>query len=148
MGTVGSLSLFPKKTEKPIIVMNGDILTKINFEQLIAFHLEHQGQATVAVRAYDFQVPYGVVKVNKDRLIGFEEKPVYTNFINAGVYVFDPAVLVKIPGNSYFDINQLLNIMLTTGEQIAIFPIREYWIDIGEIKDFNQARLDFNEVFK
>jgi dTDP-glucose pyrophosphorylase len=148
MGTVGSLSLFPIKTDKPIIVMNGDILTKVNFEQLINFHLEHQVQATVAVRTYDVQVPYGVVKVNKDRLMGFEEKPVYTSFINAGVYVLNPAVLNKIPRNSYFDMNQLLAIMLANDEEIAIFPIREYWLDIGEIEDFNQAKLDFHEVFQ
>jgi len=148
MGTAGSLSLFQIETEKPIIVMNGDILTKLSFDLLISFHMEHQVQATVTVSSYDFQVPYGVVKVNKDRLVGFEEKPVYTNFINAGIYVLNPAVLNKIPKNSYFDMNDLVEIMLRNGEQICIFPIREYWIDIGGIEDFNQARLDFYEVFK
>lgn len=148
MGTAGSLSLFSIKTDKPIVVMNGDILTKVNFEQLINFHLEHEGEATVAVRSYDSQIPYGVVKINGDRLIGFEEKPVYTSFINAGIYVINPSVLNKIPDNSYFDMNELLENMLTDDEKISIFPIREYWLDIGEIDDFNQANLDFHEVFK
>ncbi len=97
---------------------------------------------------YDFQVPYGVVKVNKDRLIGFEEKPVYSSFINAGVYVLEPEVLNLIPKNSYFDMNHLLEILLGSNEKICIFPIREYWIDIGGIKDFNKAKSNFNDVFK
>ncbi|WP_091585346.1 nucleotidyltransferase family protein [Alteribacillus bidgolensis] len=148
MGTAGSLSLFPITTEKPIIVMNGDVLTNVNFNQLMNFHRDQQVEATVAVRSFDFQVPYGFVKVKKDRLIGFEEKPIYTSFINAGIYVLHPALLNKIPKNSYFDINQLFEIMLLNKEQISTFPIREYWIDIGNMEDFNQAKLDFNEVFK
>jgi len=81
-------------------------------------------------------------------MIGFEEKPVYANFINAGIYVINPDIIDHIPKNSYFDMNHLLEIMLQNNEPICIFPIREYWIDIGGIKDFNQANLDFNEVFK
>ncbi|AOY78500.1 nucleotidyltransferase family protein [Clostridium formicaceticum] len=148
MGTAGSLSLFSMKTEKPIIVMNGDILTKVNFKQLIDFHLEHWCEATVAVRNYDFQIPYGVVKVNKDRLIGFEEKPIYSSFINAGIYVLNPRVLDEIPKNAYFDMNQLLERMLKNGKQIVVFPIREYWMDIGAMEDFHRAKLDFYEVFQ
>ena len=86
MGTVGSLSLFPFQTDRPILIINGDILTKVSFNQLIDFHFRHQALATVAVATYDYQVPYGVVKANKDRLIGFEEKPVYANFVNAFTY--------------------------------------------------------------
>lgn len=148
MGTAGSLSLFSQKTDKPIIIINGDILTKLSFEQLISFHSNHQAKATVAVTTYDFQVPYGVVKVNKNHLIGFEEKPIYASFINAGVYILNPEVLNNIPKNSYFDMNHLLEIMLGNDEQICIFPIREYWIDIGGIEDFKQANLDFYDVFK
>jgi dTDP-glucose pyrophosphorylase len=148
-GTAGSLSLFPVKTEKPIIVMNGDILTKVNLEQLINFHLENQAEATIAVRTYDFQVPYGVVKVKKNRLIGFDEKPVHTSFINAGIYVLNPNVIKnKIPSNTYFDINHLFEAMLEENEKIFIFPIREYWIDIGGLDDFNRAKKDFEKVFK
>jgi len=148
MGTAGSLSLFSIETDNPIIIINGDILTKLSFDQLISFHSEHHAQVTVAVTTYDFQVPYGVVKANKDKMIGFEEKPVYANFINAGIYVINPDIIDHIPKNAYFDMNHLLEIMLQNNEPICIFPIREYWIDIGGIKDFNQANLDFDEVFK
>jgi len=148
MGTAGSLSLLSIKTNEPIIVMNADVLTKINFDELINFHIEGQADATVVVYNYNFEFPYGVVKVNKNKLIGFEEKPIYRNFINGGVYVINPYILNKIPKNSYFDMNQLLDNMLSNNEQILIFPITEYWIDIGEIENFEQAKSDFYEVFK
>ena len=147
LGTAGPLSLFPVKTEKPIIVMNGDILTKLSMDQLIDFHERHQAQATIAVHSYDYQVPYGVIKASKDRLIGFEEKPVYTSLVNAGIYAVNPEVIARIPKDTSFDMDQLFRNMLRDEEPLSIFPIREYWIDIGTIEDFNQAKLDFNEVF-
>jgi dTDP-glucose pyrophosphorylase len=147
MGTAGSLSLFPFETKKPILIINGDILTKLSFEQLVDFHMEHQAKATIAVTTYDYQVPYGVIKANRDRLVGFEEKPVYASFINGGIYVLNPEVLSDIPRNSYFDINSLFEAMLENKEPVCIFPIREYWIDIGGMKDFHQASKDFGAVF-
>jgi dTDP-glucose pyrophosphorylase len=148
MGTAGSLSRLALETREPILVINGDILTKLSFEQLVSFHLEHQAKATIAVTTYDYQVPYGVIKANRDRLIGFEEKPVYASFINGGIYVLNPEVLRYIPKDSYFDMNSLFEAMLQNNEPICIFPIREYWIDIGRIKDFQQASEDFSEVFR
>lgn len=148
MGTAGSLSLFPFEAQEPIVVMNGDILTKLSFEQLLSFHLEHQAKATIAVTAYDYQVPYGVIKANRDRLIGFEEKPVYASFINAGVYVLNPEVLSVIPRDSRFDMNSLFEAMLQNNEPVCVFPIREYWIDIGRISDFHQAGKDYENEFQ
>ncbi len=148
LGTAGPLSLFPVKTEKPIVVMNGDVLTKLRLDQLIDFHNSHRSHTTIAVRSYDYQVPYGVIKSSKDRLIGFEEKPVYTSLVNAGIYAMNPEVIDMIPKGSYFDMDQLLRAMLSNHEPLSIFPIREYWIDIGTMEDFNQAKLDYNEVFQ
>ncbi|WMJ83319.1 nucleotidyltransferase family protein [Oscillospiraceae bacterium LTW-04] len=147
MGTAGSLRLFHHETEEPIIIINGDILTKLGFDQLISFHKKRKACATVAVAAYDFKVDYGVVKVDRDMLIGFEEKPVFTSFINAGIYVLNPEILKKLPENSSLDMNQLLEIMLKNNEKVCAFPIREYWIDIGQMRDFNQAVLDYDTVF-
>ena len=148
LGTAGPLSLFPMKTERPIIVMNGDILTKLSMDQLVDFHNQHQALATISVRSYDYQVPYGVIKASRDRLIGFEEKPVYTSLVNAGIYVLNPEVVGKIPAGCYYDMDQLFREMLDHNERLSIFPIREYWVDIGTMEDFNQAALDFNEVFQ
>lgn len=148
MGTAGSLSLFPFETTEPILVINGDILTKLNFEQLVNFHQDHQAKATIAVTMYDFQVPYGVIKANSGRMVGFEEKPVYANFINAGIYVLNPEVLNYVPKNSYFDMNTLFGTLLQNDDSICIFPIREYWTDIGGIESFYKACKDYEIEFK
>lgn len=148
MGTAGSLSLFDYETTEPVIVMNGDILTKVSFEELLRFHGSHQAAATVAVRSYDLQVPYGVVKVNQEQLTGFEEKPVYTAYINAGIYVFHPRIIKGIPVNTCLDMSQLLEQLLVQQEKVVVFPLREYWLDIGELGDFHRAERDFSEVFQ
>lgn len=147
MGTAGSLSLFPFETREPILVINGDILTRLSFEQLVDFHQEHQAKATIAVTTYDYQVPYGVIKANRGRLVGFEEKPVYTSFINAGIYVLNPEVLNDVPKNSYFDMNDLFEILLENNATVCVFPIREYWTDIGGMERFYQACKDYDNQF-
>lgn len=148
LGTAGSLSILPFETREPILVINGDILTKLSFEQLLNFHTERQARATIAVATYDYQVPYGVIKANRDRLIGFEEKPVYASFINAGIYALNPEILSYIPKDSYFDMNSLFEAMLQNKEPVCVFPIREYWIDIGGISDFDQAGKDYETEFR
>ena len=147
MGTAGSLSLFPFETQEPILVLNGDILTKLSFEQLIDFHRDHQAKATIAVAAYDFQVPYGLIKANHDHLVGFEEKPIFSSFINAGIYVLSPEVLNCVPKNSYFDMNNLFEILLENKDSVCIFPIREYWTDVGGLKSFYDACKDYDNEF-
>ena len=148
MGTAGSLSLVPFNTQEPILVLNGDILTRLSFPQLIDFHREHQAKATIAVTTYDFQVPYGLIKANHDHLVGFEEKPVFSGFINAGIYMLNPEVLNCVPKNSYFDMNDLFKILLENKEPVCIFPIREYWTDIGEKKSFYLACKNYDSIFK
>lgn len=148
LGTAGALSLFPVKTDKPILVMNGDILTKLSMDQMLSFHEMHQAQATVAVRSYDYQVPYGVIKASRDRLVGFEEKPVYSSLVNAGIYTINPEVIERIPKNTSFDMDQLLKKMLQEEAPLAVFPIREYWIDIGTMKEFDRAAAEYKEVFQ
>jgi dTDP-glucose pyrophosphorylase len=147
LGTAGALSLLPEKPQESLLVMNGDLLTKVNFQQLIDFHSVHQAQATMCVREYSFQVPYGVVNMEKHRLTGIEEKPKQRFFVNAGIYVLEPAVLELIPHNTYFDMPGLFQKMIDDGEETTAFPIREYWMDIGQMTDYEQANGEFNEVF-
>ncbi|MDF3004028.1 MAG: alcohol dehydrogenase [Oscillospiraceae bacterium] len=147
MGTAGSLRLFRQQTDEPIIIINGDILTKLSFEQLLNFHKKRKACATVAVAAYDFKVDYGVVKVDRDMLTGFEEKPVFTSFISAGIYVLNPEKLKDLPEQDCLDMNQLFEMMLNDNEKVCAFPIREYWTDIGKIGDFNRAKLEYDTVF-
>ena len=147
MGTAGALSLLPEKPTLPMIIMNGDILTKINFLQLLDFHSDNHAMATMCVHKYDFQIPYGVVNVNKHRLINIEEKPVNNFFINAGIYVLEPAALEYIPENTFFDMPTLFNKLLDDCRETAVFPLREYWLDIGQINDFEKAQEEYEEIF-
>ncbi|GGJ11256.1 alcohol dehydrogenase [Alicyclobacillus cellulosilyticus] len=148
MGTAGALSLLPEKPERPILVMNGDLLTKVNFKQLLDFHLQNQAQATMCVREYSYQIPYGVVEVDRQRLIHIEEKPVQSCLVSAGIYVLNPEVLDLVPRDSYYDMPELFSKLLSLQCEITAFPIREYWLDIGRMEDYERANGEFAEVFR
>ena len=143
LGTAGALSLLPQKPEQPILVMNSDIITKVDFQQLFDFHRQNHAQATVCVREFDLQVPFGVVHVNDHSLVKIEEKPVYSYFVSAGIYVLNPEVLDLIPKSSYFDMPSLFENLIEQKQNVNVFPIREYWLDIGRIEDFKRANLEF-----
>ncbi len=147
LGTAGALSLLPERPALPLIVMNGDLLTKVNFQHLLDFHAEHRARATMCVREYDFQVPYGVVRIDHHRVLGIDEKPVQRFFVNAGIYVLEPEVLDLIPSATYFDMPELFTRLIGQNHETAVFPIREYWLDIGHMEDFARANGDFPEVF-
>jgi len=148
LGTAGALSLLPEKTTVPIIVMNGDVLSRINFEQLMNFHQEHNAKATMCVREYGLQVPYGVVEVDSYRLRALEEKPVQRFFINAGIYVLNPEVLSHIHPDLYCDMTTVFNKLISEKSETIVFPVREYWLDLGHIEDFARAQVEFTKVFK
>ena len=123
--------------------MNSDIITKVDFQQLFDFHRQNHAQATVCVREFDLQVPFGVVHVNDHSLVKIEEKPVYSYFVSAGIYVLNPEVLDLIPKSSYFDMPSLFENLIEQKQNVNVFPIREYWLDIGRIEDFKRANLEF-----
>ncbi len=147
MGTAGALSLLPKRPEMPFLVMNGDILTKVNFLQLLDFHIDHRAAATMCAFKYDLQIPYGVLQVDKHRLTEINEKPVQSFFVNAGIYVLEPHTLDLIPKDSFFDMPSLFDKLMENNQESAVFPIREYWLDIGRMGDFEQAQTEFTETF-
>lgn len=147
LGTAGALGLLPKKPTEALLVMNGDLLTKVNFKQLLDFHSTHQAQATMCVREYDFQVPYGVVKIDAHRITSIDEKPIQRFFINAGIYALEPEALDLIPSNTYFDMPLLFKKLIEQQKETAVFPIREYWLDIGQLSDYDRANGEFMRVF-
>ena len=147
LGTAGALQLLPERPTEPIIVMNGDLLTSVNFRQLLDFHAEHQAAATMCVRNYSFQVPYGVVQMEDHNLTGIVEKPAQSWFVNAGMYVLSPQTLELMPSGSPFDMTDLFSAVIRRGDRAVAFPIREYWLDIGHVEDLRRARAEFNEVF-
>lgn len=144
MGTAGALSLLPERPTKPIFVMNGDLLTQVNFEQLLEFHIEHQAVATMCVREYEYQIPYGVIETNGANLVSIKEKPIHKSFVNAGIYVLNPEVFDYIPQDEFYDMPTLFEKVMAQGDVTAAFPIREYWLDIGRMDDFERANKEYN----
>lgn len=147
MGTAGALSLLKERPTEPFIVMNGDLLTKVNVGNLLDFHLKQDAGATMCVRDYELQIPYGVIHVDKDRLVGIEEKPVLRYFVNAGIYVLNPETIDVIPRNEFYDMTTLFDDLIAAGNNTTVFPIREYWLDIGKMEDYERANGEFTKVF-
>ncbi|MPL68886.1 Glucose-1-phosphate adenylyltransferase [bioreactor metagenome] len=147
MGTAGALSLLPEKMKLPVIVMNGDLLTKVDFGQLLDYHDEKKAVATMAVREYCYQIPYGVINFEEGRIIDIQEKPEQSFFVNAGIYVLSPEAIVSMRKEEFFDMPDLFNEIIGEGKMTAAFPIREYWLDIGKMDDFEKAQDDFEEMF-
>ncbi|MEI4769606.1 nucleotidyltransferase family protein [Psychrobacillus sp. FJAT-51614] len=148
MGTAGALSLLTKKPSGPVFVMNGDLLTQVNFEQLLQFHQETNAIATMCVREFEYHIPYGVIEIDGPQLTSIKEKPVNRNFVNAGIYVLSPEVFDLIPQNEFYDMPDLFKQLMDKGEIVSAFPIREYWLDIGQIDDFERANSDYREQVK
>ena len=148
LGTAGVLGLLPKNIRNfPIVIMNGDLLTKVNFEELLRFHNEEDSDATMCVRKYDFQVPYGVIETENKYIVSIKEKPSYNFFVNAGVYVLSQKLVKSISGAKYLDMTELLERNINKSKKVSVFPIHEYWIDIGRKEEFERANLEYHEVF-
>ncbi|MGE5607177.1 MAG: nucleotidyltransferase family protein [Bacteroidota bacterium] len=147
MGTAGALGLISEKPSHPLIIMNGDLLTKVSFDKLLNFHIRQNTIATMCVRDYQFQVPYGVVNINDNRLVGIVEKPIQQFFVSAGIYVINPEVLDLIPNDVPQDMPELFEKLIKEQKEVAVFPIREYWMDIGRISDFEKANMEYYEQF-
>jgi len=147
LGTVGALSLLDTPPESPFIVMNGDLLTSIPFNALVRFHEEVGSVGTMCARDYQMQVPYGVIEVEDTALRRIVEKPTYSYFVNAGIYVLSPQALHHVPKGQFYDMPTLFEQILKSGEKASVFPIREYWMDIGRPEDLTQARNEYDAVF-
>ncbi len=139
LGTAGSLALL-EKSEEPLLVINGDIVTQVDFRRMLEFHKEHRADMTVAVRKYDLCVPYGVVETSGAVVSRVVEKPVIENFINAGIYLLNPDVHALISGGTAQDMPDLINKLIAGGKKVASFPVHEYWIDIGRLEEYERAQ--------
>ena len=142
LGTAGALKLLPEKPTAPVIVMNGDLVTKIDFRDVLDFHSTQSSVATMCVREYDFQVPFGVVETQGAMIQSIDEKPVHKFFVNAGIYVIDPDALEIIPDDQKFDMTELFDQLVQGSQPAAAFPVHEYWMDIGRLDDFHRANKD------
>ncbi|MCG5238922.1 nucleotidyltransferase family protein [Azospirillum doebereinerae] len=147
LGTAGALALLPERLDRPFIVANADLLTKVPFDDMLRFHAREDNEITVALKEVQFKLPYGIATLEGTRITALLEKPTLTHFINAGVYVMSPAALARIPPNIRFDATDLIAGAIADGERIGSFPVHEYWIDIGQPAQLQQANQDYHSVF-
>lgn len=147
MGTAGSLSLLEQRPDTPIIVMNGDLLTNIDFRSVVDFHCQNRSLATMCVREYKHEIPYGIVQNQGTKLDSVVEKPTQTHFVNAGIYVLEPKAIDLVPEGEYFDMPDLFSAINEAGGEASVFPIHEYWMDIGRMEDLEKARDEYASIF-
>ena len=145
LGTAGALSLLKsgQVSDKPFFVMNGDLLTNVNFGHLLDFHVSSSSQGTMCVRKYEFQVPYGVVNVDDTVIKGIDEKPIHRFFVSAGVYVLSPSCIDLVPGDTFFDMPSLFERLISENQRVVSYPLYEDWIDIGKMEEYKRA----NDVY-
>lgn len=148
MGTAGSITLAENYLNEPFIVMNGDILTNLDFNHLLEFHQKNGFYMTVCSRSYEIQVPYGVLNIDNENIVSLDEKPIFRYVVSGGIYVLDPATIKSIPRDEYYDIPQLIDSLLGKRQKVGNFPILDYWMDIGKIEDYHEANKDIKNQFE
>lgn len=141
LGTAGSLGMM-ERPEGTMLVMNGDVLTKVDLGAMMKFHREHEATMTVAIRQFDIQVPFGVLECEGARVTGIEEKPIVSMFVNSGIYMMEPDVYDYIPKEERLDMPDLIERLLAAGRTVVSFPVFEYWLDVGRAADYEKARHD------
>lgn len=141
LGTGGALGLLPQdEIGLPLFLMNGDLLTGVNYRSLLDFHQRHEGAATLCVREYESQVPYGVVQSDGHRITQIVEKPVQRYFISAGIYMLSPELVRRVAPGERIDMPTLLEREIAAGRAVNMFPVHEHWLDIGRMDDFLRAQ--------
>ncbi len=145
LGTAGALSLIKHRPELPFIVTNGDVLADVQYTDILDFHRRHSALATMAVRKHEIHNPFGVVKIEGLQIIGFEEKPTYTSYINAGIYVLSPESLDLLLENDHCDMPTLFMRMRTANKLAIVYPMHEQWLDVGRPDDLAKAKGKYAE---
>lgn len=139
LGTAGALSLLTTPLSEAFLVTNGDVLTDIRYGGILDFHQAKQCKATMAIRPHDYQNPFGVVQINGFEITSYEEKPIFRNYINTGVYVLDPSCLKLLKRSQPCDMPALFEIMLKNTERVGAYPVHECWLDVGSPADYQEA---------
>jgi dTDP-glucose pyrophosphorylase/predicted transcriptional regulator len=147
LGTGGAVGLLPHdEINEPMLMLNGDLLTTLNYRELIHFHNDNQGVATICVCTYEHEVPYGVVESEGHLLRAMVEKPVHKYFVNAGIYLLEPELVKSVQPGTKIDMPTLLERWIEAGLRVTTFPVHEYWLDIGRMVDFKQAQKEIDSL--
>ncbi len=147
LGTAGPLSLLKAELDKPFLVMNGDILTRLNFAKMYEFALKKEARLTIGVKKIYTPFRFGNIESDGDFVINIEEKPDIETNVLAGVYIMTPDIFEYIPENKPYGMDQLIKRMLERGDPIAKYQINEYWLDIGVIDDYKDAQNIYNRFY-
>ncbi len=146
LGTAGCLSLLPKIPDLPMIVTNGDVLTDIHYSELLDFHARHEATATMAVRQHEIHNQFGVVRIKGVEIEGFEEKPVYSSYVNAGLYVLNPETLRILEYQKHCHMPMLFERIKSGGGRTIVYPMHEPWLDVGRPAELDFARNTFSNT--
>lgn len=147
LGTAGALTLLPERPRQAFLVTNGDVLTNLDYRDLLRYHQRSRAKITICVQQYAHTVPFGVVTLDHDRVVALEEKPVIEHFVSSGIYVLEPEVLDLLTPDQVCDMPQLIDRVLVRQEAVGAFPIREYWMDVGRPEDLHRAHQEYGAVF-
>lgn len=148
LGTAGGIRLAKCYLNKPFFVINGDIFTTLNLENMMETHLKNKCNITIGTRTHTIQIPYGVLETENNVIKNIREKPETNYLINAGVYCLDPEIIELIPNDQYFEITDLINICIKENLKVGSYEIKDYWMDIGRLEDYNKANEDFQNLCK
>lgn len=147
LGTIGAILLCENLQHEDIVVMNSDLLTNIDFKDFYKSYKESGADMAVAATSYHVDIPYAVLETNQDNQVtSLKEKPKYTYYSNAGIYILNKKVLKMIPKNEFYDITDLMDKILAMNLKLVTYPINGYWLDIGKHEDFKKAQEDIKHV--
>lgn len=147
LGTIGAVKYLEEQLRLPFLVMNGDLLTSLNYKTVLDFHIENQAELTIGSASYKTKVPYGVLETDGHQVVSILEKPTYSFRISGGIYALSPNALDLIPKGNFFDITDLMEDLLRKKRSVVAFPIEEYWLDIGQHQDYEKANIDYKDLF-
>jgi dTDP-glucose pyrophosphorylase len=146
LGTMGALSLVDTLSKEYVIVMNSDLLTDIDFEDMLLELLTKDADMAMATTVHEVQIPYGIIESNADGVTSIQEKPTYSYHSNAGIYMFKKELVSLIPKDTYFDATQFVDVLLAAGKKVIDYPILGYWLDIGKPQDLEKAQRDIHHL--
>lgn len=146
LGTIGSLALIDNFVHDHLLVMNSDLLTNIDFEDMYNTFVESNADMIVATIPYQVKVPYGVLETEHDRIVSLKEKPTYTYYSNAGIYMLKKELVKLIPKHEKYDATDLMTLLMADGHKVVQYPILGYWLDIGKPEDFQRAQEDVKHL--
>ncbi len=146
LGTIGSISLIPEFEHDHILVTNSDLLTNLDYEKFFIDFVNSGADMAIATIPYNVNIPYAIIETDLNVITNFQEKPTYTYFANAGIYLFKKDVAQLVPKETYFNATDLLNLLIKKNKKVISFPLRGYWLDIGKHEDYKKANEDIKFI--